>query len=181
MKKTILTERFQQLAGLKPLYTLNEAINKPMTEFATDIEKRLKEAGFETARFKGQVVPQKDKIAESDKLLAGIAYDKMEKEGKTYEYLEICVRNTNLKKLKKITSLFSTSEGQYGPDKDIGWYIANVKNTNEGDIIQMGPDRRGQLAEVKYFKDMGAEKTFSGKTRKTDKATGNVTSKPFNK
>ena len=27
MKKKLLTERFQQLAGLKPLYTLNEAVD----------------------------------------------------------------------------------------------------------------------------------------------------------
>ena len=43
MKKIRLTERLQQLAGIRPLYTLNEAINKSLMDFGTDLKKHLEE------------------------------------------------------------------------------------------------------------------------------------------
>ena len=59
MKKTILKERFQQLAGIKPLYTLNEAsegelidIYEPTRfwdEFGESLEEKLKNYKMEAA------------------------------------------------------------------------------------------------------------------------------------
>ena len=45
MKKSLLTERFQQLAGLKPLYELNEALNKDVKDCGTDLKKFVEEKG----------------------------------------------------------------------------------------------------------------------------------------
>ena len=50
MKKTILTERFQQLAGLKSLYTLNEEYKgTDLLEALKDLQKRLTAESFNVA------------------------------------------------------------------------------------------------------------------------------------
>ena len=95
--------------------------------------KRLKTAGFQTGLFKGQGQVPNDarmKIIDNPKL-AGIAY-KRYPDG--YEFLEVSVQREKGEELEKVAKYFSTPEGQYGPEKDAGWVIKNVRNVNPGDI-----------------------------------------------
>ena len=39
------------------------------------------------------------------------------------------------KYLEKLVSYFNLPKTEYGPDKEVGWYVKNVRNVNPGDII----------------------------------------------
>ena len=166
--KQLLKERFQQLAGIRPLYTLSEALNKPMIEFGKDLQKRLEGVGFSSKLFNNEgSVPDdvKNKIAEDPKL-AGISYLKIPKEGIDYEIIEVVVHKDKLKELEKVVKYFQTADGTHGPDKDTGWLIKNVQNTNPGDIINSKVAIQAQsFAIVTYFTNMGDRENIRTKDK----------------
>ncbi len=132
--------------------------------------KRLKTAGFQTGLFKGQgMVPvEAQKKIKANPKLAGIAY-KRYPDG--YEFLEVSVQREKGAELEKVAKYFSTPEGQYGPDKDAGWVVKNIRNVNTGDIYRSNIGGMNGLATITYFR---AEEADSGrygteKVKTTDK------------
>tara|TARA_R110000744_G_scaffold7132_1_gene24449 strand:- start:468 stop:998 length:531 start_codon:yes stop_codon:yes gene_type:complete len=172
MKKTLLIERFQQLAGIKPLYTLSEALNKPMIEFGKDLQKRLDGVGFDSKLFnnKGSVPDNVRQTIAKNAKLAGISYLKIPKEGIDYEIIEVVVHKDKLKELEKVVGYFQTADGTHGPDKDTGWLIKNVQNTNPGDIINSKVVANQLIATVTYFTNMGDRKNIISKDKTTGKS-----------
>ena len=149
---------------------INEALNKELKDFGPDLMKRLKTAGFETGLFKGQgMVPvEAQKKIKTNPKLAGIAY-KRYPDG--YEFLEVSVQREKGEELEKVAKYFSTPEGQYGPDKDAGWVVKNIRNVNTGDIYRSNIGGMNGLATITYFR---AEEANSGrygtdKVKTTDK------------
>ena len=149
---------------------INEALNKELKDFGPDLMKRLKTAGFETGLFKGQgMVPvEAQKKIKTNPKLAGIAY-KRYPDG--YEFLEVSVQREKGEELEKVAKYFSTPEGQYGPDKDAGWVVKNIRNVNTGDIYRSNIGGMNGLATITYFR---AEEADSGrygtdKVKTTDK------------
>ena len=149
---------------------INEALNKELIEFGPDLMKRLKTAGFQTGLFKGQgMVPvEAQKKIKANPKLAGIAY-KRYPDG--YEFLEVSVQREKGEELEKVAKYFSTPEGQYGPDKDAGWVVKNIRNVNTGDIYRSNIGGMNGLATITYFR---AEEADSGrygtdKVKTTDK------------
>ena len=149
---------------------INEALNKELIKFGPDLMKRLKTAGFETGLFKGQgMVPvEAQKKIKANPKLAGIAY-KRYPDG--YEFLEVSVQREKGEELEKVAKYFSTPEGQYGPDKDAGWVVKNIRNVNTGDIYRSNIGGMNGLATITYFR---AEEADSGrygtdKVKTTDK------------
>ena len=149
---------------------INEALNKELKDFGPDLMKRLKTAGFETGLFKGQgMVPvEAQKKIKANPKLAGIAY-KRYPDG--YEFLEVSVQREKGEELEKVAKYFSTPEGQYGPDKDAGWVVKNIRNVNTGDIYRSNIGGMNGLATITYFR---AEEADSGrygtdKVKTTDK------------
>lgn len=148
--------RMQKLAGLitegeykKKKLSLNEALNKPLDEFGKDLEKRLKVLGFETKVFGNQSsVPSSalDQIMKNPKL-AGISYIKQD----NGEYIQVLVNSEKIEQLKKVKSHFQTADGEYSPDKEVGWVIKNVKITNPGDIIGSDIKKYGPKALLSYY------------------------------
>ena len=136
---------------------LKEALNKPMNEFGEDLEKRLNTLGFETKLFMGQNgVPQQasDAII-TDPKKAGISYIKMPN---GYEHIEVMVNSSKINQLKKVKSYFQTADGNYSPDKEIGWVVKNVKITNPGDIIGSDIKQYGDRAILSYYTSTEGEK-----------------------
>ncbi len=158
MAETILKE----LRG-----NVNEALNKPLDKFGKDVEKRLNALGFETKVFGGQSsVPSsaEAQILKNPKL-AGMSYTKIKPgeasntSDRDYEYIEVVVSAQKLNQLKKVKSYFQTADGNYGPDKDLGWIIKNVKKTNPGDIIGSEIKKYGDKAMLSYYTSLpGGEK-----------------------
>jgi hypothetical protein len=149
---------------------INEALNKELIKFGPDLMKRLKTAGFQTGLFKGQgMVPvEAQKKIKANPKLAGIAY-KRYPDG--YEFLEVSVQREKGEELEKVAKYFSTPEGQYGPDKDAGWVVKNIRNVNTGDIYRSNIGGMNGLATITYFR---AEEADSGrygtdKVKTTDK------------
>ena len=163
--------RMQKLAGViseeEYKNRLNEALNKPLDKFGQDLEKRLNVLGFETKVFGGQSsVPSSavDQILKNPKL-AGMSYAKLKPgeasntSDRDYEYIEVVVNAQKLNQLKKVKSYFQTADGNYGPDKNLGWIIKNVKKTNPGDIIGSEIKRYGDRAILSYHTSLpGGEK-----------------------
>tara|TARA_B100000575_G_C22947761_1_gene548262 strand:- start:269 stop:802 length:534 start_codon:yes stop_codon:yes gene_type:complete len=165
--------RMQKLAGViseeEYKNRLNEALNKPLDKFGQDLEKRLNVLGFETKVFGGQeTVPSSavDQIQKNPKL-AGMSYIKLKPgersipstSDRDYEYIEVVVNAQKLNQLKKVKSYFQTADGNYGPDKKLGWIIKNVKKTNPGDIIGSDIQKYGDRAILSYHTSLpGGEK-----------------------
>tara|TARA_R110000850_G_scaffold218225_4_gene343772 strand:+ start:607 stop:2637 length:2031 start_codon:yes stop_codon:yes gene_type:complete len=138
---------------------INEALNKELKTFGPDLKKKLDSMDFQSALFNNQsAVPMEavQKIAKNSKL-AGISYFKTP-DG--YERIEVAVNRERIKDLEKLKSYFSTPEGQYGPDKDTGWVIKNMRNVNPGDIYVSKVGGTSNIAKITYNR---AEKTGSGK------------------
>ena len=148
---------------------INEALNKELIEFGPDLMKRLKTAGFQTGLFKGQGQVPNDarmKIIDNPKL-AGIAY-KRYPDG--YEFLEVSVQREKGEELEKVAKYFSTPEGQYGPDKDAGWVIKNVRNVNPGDIYRSKLGGMNGLATITYFRaEEAGTRMYNAKIKSKDK------------
>jgi len=155
--KQLLKERFQQLAGIKPLY-INEALNKPLKNFGKDLQKRLESVEFSTKIFSdenGVPMEVRQKISENPKL-AGISYEEFEKnDGQIYYHIEVAVHADRLQDLEKVVDYFEVPEGEYGPDKEVDWVIKNVKVTNPGDIVRSRVDSNQKIASVRYFTSLG--------------------------
>ena len=148
---------------------INEALNKELKAFGPDLMKRLKTAGFQTGLFKGQGQVPNDarmKIIDNPKL-AGIAY-KRYPDG--YEFLEVSVQREKGEELEKVAKYFSTPEGQYGPDKDAGWVIKNVRNVNPGDIYRSKLGGMNGLATITYFRaEEAGTRMYNDKIKSKDK------------
>ena len=138
---------------------LKEALNKPLNKFGQDLEKRLNALGFETKIFPGKsAVPQEasDEIIVKGSKKAGISYIK---NTGGHEHIQVMVNADEINKLKKVKSYFQTGDGQYSPDKEIGWVIKNVKLTNPGDIMASDIQRYGKRAILQYYTSQeGGEK-----------------------
>jgi len=137
---------------------INEALNKELKTFGPDLKKKLDSMDFQSALFNNQsAVPMEavQKIAKNSKL-AGISYFKTP-DG--FERIEVAVNRERIKDLEKLKSYFSTPEGQYGPDKDTGWVIKNIRNVNPGDIYVSKVGGTSNIAKITYNR---AEKTGSG-------------------
>ena len=138
---------------------LKEALNKPLNKFGQDLEKRLNALGFETKIFPGKSgVPQEasDEIIVKGSKKAGISYIKT---SAGHEHIQVMVNADEINKLKKVKSYFKTADGQYSPDKEIGWVIKNVKLTNPGDIMASDVQRYGKRAILEYYTSQeGGEK-----------------------
>ena len=138
---------------------LKEALNKPLNKFGQDLEKRLNALGFETKIFPGKsAVPQEasDAIIVKGSKKAGISYIK---NTSGHEHIQVMVNADEINKLKKVKSYFQTGDGQYSPDKEIGWVIKNVKLTNPGDIMASDVQRYGKRAILEYYTSQeGGEK-----------------------
>ena len=148
---------------------INEALNKELKQFGPDLKKRLETAGFKTGLFQGQgMVPtEAQKKIQNDQSLAGIAY-KQYPDG--YEFLEVSVNKSKANELVKVAKYFSTPEGQYGPDKDAGWVVKNVRNVNTGDIYRSKLGGMNGLATITYFRaEEAGSKMGTDKIKSTDK------------
>jgi len=149
---------------------INEALNKELRKFGPDLKKRLEAAGFKTGLFQGEgMVPvEAQKKIQNEPSLAGIAYKKYPN---GYEFLEVSVNKSKAKDLEKVAKYFSTPEGQYGPDKDAGWVIKNVRNVNAGDIYRSKLGGMNNLATITYFR---AEEAGSRMGTDKIKSTGKI-------
>ena len=160
----------EELEEKETVFTpINEALNKELIKFGPDLLKKLNTAGFKTGLFKGQgMVPvDAQKKIQSDPSLAGIAY-KQYPDG--YEFLEVSVNKSKADALEKVAKYFSTPEGQYGPDKDAGWVVKNVRNVNPGDIYRSKLGGMNGLATITYFRAEEAGSKFgTDKIKSTDK------------
>ncbi len=148
---------------------INEALNKELVKFGPDLKKRLDAMGFKTGIFQGEgMVPvEAQKKIQNDTNLAGIAYKKYPN---GYEFLEVSVNKSKAKDLEKVAKYFSTPEGQYGPDKDAGWVIKNVRNVNAGDIYRSKLGGMNNLATITYFRAEEADSRMgTDKIKSTDK------------
>ena len=145
--------------GLAEGKLLKEALNKPLVEFGKDLEKRLNALGFKTKIFPGKsAVPQEasDQIIVKGSKKAGISYIKT---ASGHEHIQVMVNADEINKLKKVKSYFQTGDGQYSPDKEIGWVIKNVKLTNPGDIMASDIQRYGKRVILQYYTSQeGGEK-----------------------
>ena len=132
-------------------YAINEALNKKLKEFGPDLQKRLETAGFKVGFFPGQsnVPPKAIKAIQKNPSLAGIAYQVVPG---GYEFIEVSVNRSKADELVKVAKYFSTSEGEYGPDKSTGWYIKNVRNVNPGDIIRSKLGGMHGMATFNYYR-----------------------------
>ena len=107
------------------------------------------------------------KKRQNDPSLAGIAY-KQYPDG--YEFLEVSVNKSKADDLVKVAKYFSTPEGQYGPDKDAGWVIKNVRNVNAGDIYRSKLGGMNNLATITYFRaEEAGSRMGTDKIKSTDK------------
>ena len=130
---------------------INEALNKPLIDFGKDLQKRLEKFNFITKIFtdkEGVPMPVKQKVGESpEPKRAAISYIK---DG-NYEHIEVVVHKKSLRDLEKVVKYFNVPEGEYGPEKELGWIIKNVKVTNPGDIVRSRVDAQAKIASVRYF------------------------------
>ena len=148
---------------------INEALNKELRKFGPDLKKRLEAAGFKTGLFSGEnMVPvEAQKKIQNDPSLAGIAYNKYPN---GYEFLEVSVNKSKADELVKVAKYFSTPEGQYGPDKDAGWVVKNVRNVNPGDIYRSKLGGMNNLATIRYFRaEEAGSRMGTDKIKSTDK------------
>ena len=107
------------------------------------------------------------KKIQNDPSLAGIAYNKYP-DG--YEFLEVSVNKSKADELVKVAKYFSTPEGQYGPDKDAGWVVKNVRNVNPGDIYRSKLGGMNNLATITYFRaEEAGSRMGTDKIKSTDK------------
>jgi len=139
---------------------INEALNQELKQFGPNLKKRLEAIGFKTGIFQGQgMVPvEAQKKIQSNPNLAGIAY-KQYPDG--YEFMEVSVNKSKFKELEKVAKYFSTPEGQYGPDKNAGWVVKNVRNVNPGDIYRSKLGGMNGLATFTYFRAEEAGSKFA--------------------
>jgi len=139
---------------------INEALNQELKQFGPNLKKRLEAIGFKTGIFQGQgMVPvEAQKKIQSNPNLAGIAY-KQYPDG--YEFMEVSVNKSKFKELEKVAKYFSTPEGQYGPDKDAGWVVKNIRNVNPGDIYRSKLGGMNGLATFTYFRAEEAGSKFA--------------------
>ena len=122
MKKTILTERFQQLAGLKSLYTLNEEYKgTDLLEALKDIQKRLTAESFNVAplqkdnEFKKEIT---DKVGADGSMLAAILMSTT-KDNSGGTSAKIVVNEMASSKLDKIVKEMGLEDSKYTPGEKI--------------------------------------------------------------
>jgi len=113
---------------------VNEALNKELKEFGPDLQKKLTSLGFKTKLMVNQDAHDvRQQVANSNpkEMLALINYYNYSGS----ELLNVIVHKDNNKYLEKLVSYFSLPKTEYGPDKEIGWYVKNVRSVNPGDIV----------------------------------------------
>ena len=139
---------------------LKEALNKPLNQLGPAIEKKLKAAGMEVKIISGQTnvpVDAREAISKNPKLAAA-AFGT----SNGTEFMEIVVNPEKLKDLEKIRDYFNVPSGAYGPDKDAGWVIKNVRNVNPGDIIASKAEKIGNLGFITFTRAAEADDNSKG-------------------
>ncbi len=115
-------------------YKLNEALNKELKEFGPDLQKKLTDLGFKVnLKVNQDVHADHQQVVNSNpkEMLALINYYNYSGS----ELLNVTVHKDNAKYLEKLVAYFNLPKTEYGPDKEIGWYVKNVRNVNPGDIV----------------------------------------------
>ena len=143
MKKSLLTERFQQLAGLKPLYELNEALNKDLKDFGTDLKKFLEEKGLKVKLGQGSPMSLYEPIGKNDTLAALQLYNG--------EDLFVIVNDSKIDVLKELIKKYNLST-LTDMKKSGGWdEDPNKKTQSEGEIYlaqELKQGRKGKAFEL---------------------------------
>ena len=146
MKKIRLTERLQQLAGIRPLYTLNEAINKSLMDFGTDLKKHLEELTLQLKMEKGDhsSIVASSKMIEGDATLAAIILSNQDTD------LNIIVNDSKIDVLKGIIKKYSLTP-MTDMKKSDGWDgDSNKKSQSEGEIYMASKEiqRSGKTFQI---------------------------------
>ena len=140
--------------------TMAEALNKPLVQLGPALEKRMKSSNFEVKIIPNQIsVPSdaKDAISQNSKL-AAIAFG----ESGGREFMEVVVNKDRLKDLTKVRDYFNIPSGAYGPDKDMGWVVKNVRNVNAGDITASKAESVGNVGILTFFRAEKANDDSTG-------------------
>ena len=140
--------------------TVNEALNKPLVQLGPAVEKRMKSSNFEVKIIPNQLRVPGDAIEAitQNSKYAAIAFG--ESDGR--EFMEVVVNKDRLKDLTKVRDYFNIPSGAYGPDKDMGWVVKNVRNVNAGDIIASKAELVGGIGKVTFFRAEKANDNSTG-------------------
>ena len=144
MSKQILSEEFkrmQLLAGLITESQLNEALNKDIKAFGQDLDKRFKEAGFDTlVLMQPATQDQLDIVKTKEKAALFVVSQTPE--------IQILAIHTNPKMASKAQSIINKFQlSDYtGPVLKKGWTAKQVQGAiNPGDIVNQKMDNsRGE-------------------------------------
>ena len=147
MKKGLLTERFQQLAGIKPLYainSLNEALNKSLMDFGTDVKAFLESKDLKVAMKKGDPRNFSSKI-EEDPSLAAIILSNQDND------LNIIVNDSKMDVLEDIVKKYNLKT-LTNMKKSGGWdEDPNKKSQSKGEIYmdhELKQSRKGKTFQL---------------------------------
>jgi hypothetical protein len=113
---------------------VNEALNKELKEFGPYLEKKLISLGFKVKlKINQDVHTEHQEVVNSNpkEMLALINYYNYSGS----ELLNVTVHKDNAKYLEKLVSYFNLPKTEYGPNKEVSWYVKNVRNVNPGDIV----------------------------------------------
>ena len=140
--------------------SVDEALNKPLVQLGPAVEKRMKSSNFEVKIIPNQLRVPGDAIEAitQNSKYAAIAFG--ESDGR--EFMEVVVNKDRLKDLTKVRDYFNIPSGAYGPDKDMGWVVKNVRNVNAGDIIASKAELVGGIGKVTFFRAEKANDNSTG-------------------
>jgi hypothetical protein len=129
--------RLQQLAGLITESQLNEALNKDIKAFGQDLDKRFKEAGFDTLILMQPPSPQQlDTVKTNPKAAIFEVFQNPQT-----QQLTIHVNPGKISDAEKIINKFQLSDYN-GPVLKRGWTVKQVQGAiNPGDIVKQDNDK----------------------------------------
>jgi hypothetical protein len=135
MSKQILSEEFkrmQLLAGLITESQLNEALNKDIKAFGQDLDKKFKEAGFDTLiLMQSPSQQQLDNVKTNPKAVLFEVFQNPET-----QMLTLYVNPKMIAKAESIINKFQLSD-YTGPVLKKGWTAKQVQGAiNPGDIVK---------------------------------------------
>jgi hypothetical protein len=130
-------KRMQQLAGLITESQLNEALNKDIKAFGQDLDKRFKEAGFDTLITMQKPSAQQSGIIKSNpKAVMFEVFQTPE-----IQQLTLYVNPKQIQKAESIINKFQLSDYD-GPVLKRGWTAKQVKGAiNPGDIVKQDTNK----------------------------------------
>ena len=167
---------------------LSEALNKTLQQLGPDLQKRMQAEGFEEVEVSIKPIDgAKGQELNANFKQAYIQYTKNPENGN--EKIDIYMGGTVDEKnpryqagvggtktsknrivlMNKILDYFNIEEGNYGPEKDMGWVVKNVFNKNTGDITRSKVSLANGLISVSIFR---IHKGNYKDVKTTDKITG---------